>query len=493
MLARAEALLQQGQPRVALQTLLDLHRSYPGDAEISQRIGNVYAGLEELAPAAEFFQKAVQQDASRLDARKNLAVVLWFLDRKTESEREFKIVASKLPRDPIPHLYLGLAAYERKEYAGAKEHFRQAGDAAVNNPEVLPAVLDSYLAAGDSSLNASLIAKLESAGNPDPELIFRIGSVFAAHQANDEAARAFTKIKSAYRDRYAVLSSLANAQLHGGHPVNAEATAEEIIRLDMAKPEIYLLLGEAYDQQNRPDDAYQALQKAIKLAPGEETGYIALAKFAIAHQNQEFALKTLSQGLQRNPASAGLLMQRGLLWALQGRAEQALASFTEASRAAPKWSAPLLALGVSQMEQGRWDDAAATFSKAALVDPSDYRAPYFHAEALSRNDRADSLPEVVASLRKAITLNPRDPKAFVSLGAAYLSAGRTEEAIPELESALQLEADNQTALYRLSRAYHALGRTAEAQRFLQRFQKLKDSSRETEKSELVQRLTIIRE
>jgi tetratricopeptide (TPR) repeat protein len=145
------------------------------------------------------------------------------------------------------------------------------------------------------------------------------------------------------------------------------------------------------------------------------------------------------------------------------------------------------------MEQGRWDDAAATFSKAALVDPSDYRAPYFHAEALSRNDRAESLPEVVASLRKAIALNPRDPKAFVSLGAAYLSAGRTEEAIPELENALKLDADNQTALYRLSRAYHALGRTADAQRSLQRFQKLKDSSRETEKSELVQRLTIIRE
>lgn len=493
MLAKAETSLEQGQPRAALQTLLDLHRAYPGDAEICQRIGNIYAGLEELPPAAEFFQKALRQDPSRISARKSLAAVLWFLDRKEESEREFKVVASQTPQDAIPHLYLGLAAYERNEYANAKEHFRQAGDSAVNNPEALPAVLESYLAVGDSSLNASLIAKLESAREPDPELIFRIGSVFGAHQAYDEAARAFVKIKDVYQDRYAVLSSLAKAQLQGGHPAKAEATAQEIIRLRLAKPETYLLLGDAYDQQNRPDDAYKALAKAIDLAPGEETGYIELARFAAAHQNNEFALQTVDRGLEKNPSSAGLLMQRGLVWAMQGRAGEAAASFTEASQAAPKWIAPLLALGVSQMEAGQWDAAAATFSRAASVDPSDYRAPYFHAEALSRNDRAESLPEVIASLKKAIALNPRNPKARVSLGAAYLSAGRTAEAIAELEQSLKLDADNQTALYRLSRAYHALGRTAEAQRYLQRFQELKASSREAEQSELVQRLTIIRE
>ncbi len=492
-LARAESLLQQGQPRVALETFLELHRSNPGDAEISHRIANIYVGLEELGPAAEFYQKALGQEPGRLPARKNLAVVLWFLDRKAESEREFKAVASKLPGDPIPHLYLGLAAYGRKEYANAKDHFERAGDAALNNPEVLPAVLESYLATGDTSLNAGLITMVEGAAKPDPELIFRVGSVFAAYQSHDEAARAFTKIRNAYPDRYAVLSSLSRAQLQGGDAAKAEATAQEIVRLGLAKPDTYLLLGEAYDRQNRPDEAYQAFNEAIELAPAEETGYIELARFATAHQNDEFALRTVEQGLQRNPSSAGLLMQRGLVWALQGRAADAAASFREASQAAPKWAAPLLALGVSQMEEGRWEEAAATFSQAAVVDPSDYRAPYFRAEALSRNDRADSLPEVVAGLKKAIALNPRDPKALVSLGAAYLSAGRTDEAIPQLEQALKLDADNQTALYRLSRAYHAVGRTAEAQKMLQRFQELKDSSREAEQSELVQRLTIIRE
>jgi len=93
-----------------------------------------------------------------LGARKNLGTVLWFLDRKDESEREFQAVTTVQPADPVPHLYLGLADHARREFPRAKGHFEKAGSLALENPEVLPAVLEAYLASHESG-NADSLAQ----------------------------------------------------------------------------------------------------------------------------------------------------------------------------------------------------------------------------------------------------------------------------------------------------------------------------------------------
>jgi tetratricopeptide (TPR) repeat protein len=345
--------------------------------------------LEQLDSAREFFQKTLALNPSFLPARKNLATTLWFLNRKQESEREFRTVTRASPDDPVPHLYIGLAEYERKRFLEALKHFEKAGDLALKNPEVLPVV------------------------------------------------------------------------------------------------------AETYDRAGQPEKAYAAYSKMIELDPGAEDAYIALAGFAADHQNNEFALKVTSQGLERAPGSMRLLVLKGVIQALLGKQEDAERTLLDAGRSDPKSSLPLLAAGVSQLERGRYEDAAASFRRAAGIAPRDSRAQFLYATALRRAGDPARREELIASLRKAGTLNPKDARAPAMLGQVLMEAGRPGEAVIELEKSLKIDPENPTALYQLGLLYRDQGKNELSRRLLREFEAVKSKKKEEER-EAVQILRIVR-
>jgi tetratricopeptide (TPR) repeat protein len=484
--SRAEALLRQGKTEEALTLLLQIHRSQPSNAEVCLQIGIAYTELQQLAKAVEFYRKALKINPRFLAARKNLGTVLWFLNQKPESEREFQLVLKARPADPVPHLYLGSLEYERQRFGNAKQHFEKAGDLALQNPEALPMVLESYLATQDMSVPRHLLKQLEQAAAPNPELIFQFGLLFGRYERYDESIKAFEKIRDTYPDRYALLLNLGIAQLHGQQFKAAVRNFEDIITLNLAKPEVYRLLGEGYDKQGLPEKAYGAYARAIEMDPNAEEGYIALSKFALTHQNKDFALKVLSQGLEKTPGSAKLLLHQGIIRALEGDLTQAEESFLKACQADSQWMIPFLSLGISQLQAGKFTDASATFQKATIIAPDDYRPPYFYALTLIRAGEQGiptSHQEVITTLRKAILLYPSGPEPHVALGRAYLAADQIDEAAAELEKAVELDPKSPTALYQLGIAYRKQGKTEAAQRILRTFEETKAKLKEVDDQE----------
>jgi Flp pilus assembly protein TadD len=457
--AEAEALLKEGKAGTALPILLELHRAAPSDANLCQQIGIAYTQLQDLSQAEKFYREAVRLNPQFLAARKNLGTVLWFLNRRNESEREFLIVTKALPADPVPHLYLGLAAAARHEFPPAKRQFEQAGTLASANSEVLAPVLESYLATRDLTFPASVLEQLTHAEDPNPEIISRVGALFLQYGYYDQAVAAFEKIIS-------------------GHKESAET---------------WRMLAETYDRQHKPDLAYRAYSRAIKMNPGSEDTYLALAEFASAHANNDYALRVVSQGLDELPKSSMLRFEQGILLALKGNRPKAQASFTEASRLKPDWNLPLLALGVSELESGNAAQAAVMFDKARAGDSRDARAPYLYALALSKESGETSSTTragAIAALRKSIVLDRNDPNSHALLGHFELLAGNSEAALREWEIALKLDPQNATALYQLALLYRRQGRPEDAQRLLQRFQRVK-AKQQAEETRLVEILKVV--
>lgn len=312
-LAQAQALLKEGKAESALPILLELHRAEPSDANLCQQIGIAYTQTNDLSHAEAFYREAVRLNPQFHAARKNLGTVLWFLNRKEESEREFLAVTKSIPADPVPHLYLGLAAAGRHEFASAKEEFERAGTLASANPEVIQPVLESYLATHDLSFPEAILQQLTQAENPDWETMSHVGALFLQYSYYTQAIAAFEKI---------VL----------GHKESAETLR---------------LLAAAYDGQRKPNLAYSAYSRAIEIDPNAEEGYLELANFASAHANNTYALKVVARGLERLPQSPNLLFEQGILLALTGDRAKAQTNFAEASQREPGWNLPLLALGIS--------------------------------------------------------------------------------------------------------------------------------------------------
>jgi tetratricopeptide (TPR) repeat protein len=460
-LARAQALLKQGKAQDALELLLDLHRSQPSDANVCQQIGIAYTQLEILPEAEKFYREAVRLNPQFWAARKNLGTVLWFLDRKGESEREFLAVTKVLPADLVPHLYLGLAAYERRDFPRAKMEFDRAGTLASSNPEVLPAVFESYVATRDMSFPAKVMEQVTRAEEPDSALILRLSALFLQYGEYGRAAVALEKLVAMHKD----------------------------------SAEVWRMLAETYDRQGKPDQAYRAYSRAEEDDPKSEDHYIAFAEFASAHGNNDYALQVVARGLERLPKSQGLLFEQGILLALKGDREQADDSFKEASRLKPAWNLPLLALGISRLESGDATQAAILFDKSRTADPRDSRAHYLYATALSREADVISVEtraKAIAALHKAIEIDPKDARAHALLGQLDLAAGKADAAALDWQTALKIEPENATALYQLALLRRRQGKTAEAERLLQAFQRVKAKKPDEEKS-LVQILRVVPE
>ncbi len=460
-LTRAQALLKQGKARDALELLLDLHRSQPSDANVCQQIGIAYTQLENLKEAEKFYREAVRLNPQFWAARKNLGTALWFLGRKGESEREFLAVTKVLPADLVPHLYLGLAAYERRDFPRAKMEFERAGTLASSNPEVLPAVLESCLATRDMSFPAKVMEQVTRADEPESALILRVGALFLQYGEYDRAAIALEKLVAMHKD----------------------------------SAEVWRMLAETYDRQGKPDQAYRAYSRAEENDSNSEDNFIAFAEFASAHGNNDYALQVVARGLQRLPKSAALLFEQGILLALKGDRELADTSVKEASRLKPEWNLPLLALGISRLESGDAAQAVVLFQKARTADPRDSRAHYLYATALSREAGATSVEtraKAIEALRKAIEIHPHDARAHALLGQLHLAAGKPDAAALDWQTALKIEPENTIALYQLGLLRRRQGKTAEAERLMQAFQRVKAKTPGEEKS-LVQILRVVPE
>jgi tetratricopeptide (TPR) repeat protein len=463
--AAAEALLKQGKVSEALPLLLQLHQSQPRNSQVCLQLGMAYTQLQQLDKAVDFYTKALKINPGVTQARRNLATLLWFVNRKPESVREFSSLVKLNPNDSVAHFYLGAFDFEQKQFLKARDHFAKAGDLAFGNSEALPMVLEAYLAAKDMSVLDRLMTQLEQAEKPNFELIRQVGALLYGYGVYGEAIKSFERLTSA----------------------------------NVANPEVYLMLAEAYDKQALPENAYRALAKAIELDPNSEDAYIALARFSADHQNNAFALKTLNDALKKFPGSSRLLVDQGVLWALEGNLVKAEANFLEASQANPNAVVPLLALGISQLQAGRLDDATSSFQLAAEKQPSDYRPHYLYALTSARRvEQGASLSRegILSALRKAIALAPNQPEPHILLGKTYLAVNRLHEAVEELKRAVDVDAQNGAAHYQLGIAYRRQGDLDAAERELRLFEELKAKSRQEEDEErraLVQILKVTTE
>ncbi|HYI93775.1 MAG TPA: tetratricopeptide repeat protein [Bryobacteraceae bacterium] len=405
-----------------LDELLAAYRANPSDWKIAHQTALAYTERNQYTQAAGFYRKALAGNPGFLPARKNLAVVLWFAGRRSEAEAIFRQLLPQIPRDPVPRLYIGLAAHGRAQHKDAHDQFAAAGDLALSNPDVLPEVVESYLAVQDNSVLAHAAKLLGSAR--DGQLSLRTAAVL---------------------DRYGAVEA-----------------------------------------------AYSAYRQALEYAPSWEPTYIAFAAFASAHQNNRYAVEIIDRGLKQLPASAALRFQRGLLIAMEGDREAAAQEFRAASKADPGWSLPVLAAGVLELEDGRAAEAAETFGRVLQDHPDDRYAPYLRALALSRGGDEFTRPEQIALLERAVRVNPTDARARTLLGQSYVSAGRAAEGLTQLKRAVSIDERNPTAHYQLSLALRRAGRVAQADRHLARFRELRAAAAKQQETELVQFLKVER-
>lgn len=265
----------------------------------------------------------------------------------------------------------------------------------------------------------------------------------------DEASAATAKSGLTRKDAALSEISIGQAELKLNHLGPAEAAMRKAIEQAPEITEAWLGLAAVLVKGNRPREAEQAQNEAIKRQPNNAD---MLANRAVLRRelgNHTGAQDDVQSALRIDPKNPTALRIQGIMYAEARKFREAvsvLAKLDEYGGATPD---DLVTLGDGQAEIGAYADALRTLGRVDGKATDNTR--FFLAKAKAQG-RSGDFQGALASLESALKIDPTNPQAWSSKGYTLLKLGRLPEAVETLETAVRLTPDFANAWINLGEA-----------------------------------------
>jgi len=255
-----------------------------------------------------------------------------------EAAREFRRVAELRPTDANAHFYIGLVALKQARWREAMEALRLSAEKGGSRPAVLHnlgyayeqlgRLQDADAAYGEAAARARNDARVHmgwgvlalkqgdhaaAAGRldrakelftaPPPPLWHWARTLTAAAAGEFEEAEAFAAAAVEAHPTNAVLrNNLAVLAELGGDLAKAEALVQAARHDEPSLPQLSKNLGDLTYRASKYDEAWEAYQRAIELAPelGDDV-YFKLGNIAYKRNERDLAAELWQKALELNP------------------------------------------------------------------------------------------------------------------------------------------------------------------------------------------------
>jgi tetratricopeptide (TPR) repeat protein len=255
-----------------------------------------------------------------------------------------------------------------------------------------------------------------------------------------------------------LLTVLGGAYQEAGRPEDAlDAYRAAVVAAPCDDEALFLLAGQ-YDTVGRPADAEAAFRKLVELNPRQAIGWQWLATNAFQQEDYAAAAEAYRTAASLEPDSADITYGLGSsLYHLKDYAG-AEAAYRQAKTLAPDDAASLAGWGDSLAKLGRTDEAITAYERAVETAP-DYLT-WLSLGLLY--EQAGRFAEAASAYGKAAEIQPNDALAHAAAGAMRQRIGAYATAAQAYERALQLDPENAAYWEALAVNYAALARSADA-------------------------------
>jgi len=414
---------------------------------------------------------------------------------RAQYEEAIRIWQSGNSKDCEVPFYIGLAQYRLKRISEALIQFRTAVSCAPN--QLLPriALAEALAASGDQN---RAIAQYEEALKIDPKSIdalraaaflsvtnqlndkavgllerlleiaptdtaarAQLGAVYAAIGRMEDAETALKTALQQDATNASALIGLANVYLKTGRPQPATELLEKAI-VSVQSFEPLFLLGSAYSNQGRYEDAVRAFQRAIQLDRNQAEVYYqmatALGKLnrseeraqALEHFRQ---LREKKQKTDEDVRRAERLLEMAKPLVDQGELVQAVSLLQEAHSIQPDSGDILFRLAGLQYDLRRYVAARQSVTEAIRRTSDEWN--YYLLLGLIEKD-VSRLDESRVALERALQLNPNSADIRNHLGDVAMRQTRFREAAEHFQIALKFAPDDLAIQANLEAARKAL-------------------------------------
>ena len=414
--------------RQACNRLLELDESDERawhEAIISHSFGGPSA-LSALLPRVE---KLAQDHPKAGWARRNLALLCYYLERDVDTRAACEEALALDPTDPRTHEVLAYLAYT-------------VGD------------LDAAIESGIKAV------ELDPAGF---RALHWLGQCYLRLDAGEQATRYFLRALRVEDSFFFALESLGSLYLRRAEsfPLAWQCFAK-ILSVNPRYFPAYFHLADFFIQTERFTEAAAQAEAVLHLQPdtsGEADAHQYLGLIGLL-QGAPDAKHHFLRALDLDPRFAAAHHYLGVLAEQSGDAEDAEACFRRAIACDPDYALPHVRLGYLCFDRKEYQNARRHFEAAAAIDADDYLAQLGLGElARWRRDYVEQL----ARCARAAELAPDDSNVRNQLGTALDALGRGPEAAVEYERALTFDPLNRHAANNLGFLYERMLKDAPAE------------------------------
>lgn len=237
----------------------------------------------------------------------------------------------------------------------------------------------------------------------------------------------------------------------------AKSLAQSLVNDNPKSSEARLVLGEALLRNDEADAARKQLEAAVALDPNYKNG-LALAAAYLALANTKDAARIFGEMTRGFGDKAAIHLDFGRAYAEAGYPDLSIAEFKKAiaeDRALPEAHYCLGASYLLSLGEVGFPKALDEFHRELKLNPNDYFSlSQLGYIALSQHQ----LPEAEKYLKRAASLDARNPDNPLLLGQVYLQLNRPAEAEQAFRQAIALTTDLSRNHYQVQRAHYLLGR-----------------------------------
>jgi tetratricopeptide (TPR) repeat protein len=209
---------------------------------------------------------------------------------------------------------------------------------------------------------------------------------------------------------------------------------EEILRIDPADPQAFLMLGQLYQFNNQPDKAEEIYKKHLKIDPGSEEGVLALADLHIKGGDNKGAAAILEDFLKNRPDSDGAAKKLGDAYFYMQQYGKAADNYKLAISLGSEDTDVEGNYAQALLMGERYDEAAAVFERILRDNPSDASALLRLAEIYRRTMKYD---KARLALGSADQIAPNNTEIQFQLFLLDRDEGKLEDAVARLEKLLK--------------------------------------------------------
>lgn len=436
----------------------------------------MYLERGEYEPAITRFQQALERhehDTDRAVAWTKLGDAYRALGRRDEAGGAYRQAITLAPDYPWPYHHLGLLYSEYvtpnqvAHLQSALHLYRQA----IERHKEKPARADAWHQLGrtyhmlgqvDEALEAYRQA-IELAPD-EADIWYDLGEAYRALDRLDEAGEAYQQVIGAEPEYAWAYHNLGLIAERRGDDQAALDFYRQAIERHETGPDQALAwdrLGDVYRATDRPIQAIEAYQQAIKLAPAEVRPRQSLGQVYQALNRADEAIQTFQQAIELDPEDARTWNSLGDVYQSQARLAEAEAAFQKAIEIDADYALPYHNLGRLYEEQQQYE-AALSFYRQAIE-----RHTLADNQAVAWSELGDvystleQTDKAIAAYQQAIELDPGYAWPYHNLGLVCEQQENYEAAVPCFEQALErheTDTDRVLSRYHLGNVYRALKR-----------------------------------